>query len=427
MLKKVHISRRDFLRRSGTLAVAGALGNRRANASVGPNDKIRLGVIGCGGMGSRHIEALATNPHCELVVLCDAFTPRFEKAIEAVQAATGVAPAGVQDYRRVLDRPDIDAIFNVTTDNWHPLITIHGCEAGKDVYVEKPVCMTVVEGRAMVQAARRYGRVVQVGTQQRSMPIFQEAVEVLRSGKLGQITSAGAWVGLNGLHTDEVPRTPPAGLDWDRWLGPAPMVPFSRERFMGWMGWHDYARGGELTNWGIHLMDVVQWGIGKDRPLSVQALGGTYGEGTGADNYLGLEALLEYEGCNVTWEQRPANTHAGKGYGIRFNGTNGVLYVNRISYSVEPAELGIKEVIGEPERSWANTDHHNNFFESVRTRKRPIADIEQGFRSTTAVLIAGIALKTRRKLYWDGDAERFINDDAANRYLSRPYRAPWHL
>jgi predicted dehydrogenase len=424
---KSHISRRDFLRRSGALAVAGTLGAGRATASIGPNDKIRLGVIGCGGMGGRHIEALATNPNCTLVMLCDAFIPRYEKAIEGVKAATGVAPEGVQDYRKVLERPDIDAIFNVTTDNWHPLITIHGCEAGKDVYVEKPVCMTVAEGRAMVNAARRYGRVVQVGTQQRSMPIFQEAIEIVKSGRLGQITTAGAWVGVNGMLEAEVPRPAPEGLDWDRWQGPAPDMPFSRERFMGWMGWHDYARGGELTNWGIHLMDIVQWGIGKDRPLSVQSMGGTYVEGTGADNYQSLEALLEYEGCNVTWEQRDSNTHAGKGYGVRFNGTKGVLYVNRISYSVEPAELGIKEVIGEPERSWANPDHHNNFFESIRTRKRPIADIEQGFRSTTAVLLAGIALKTRRKLYWDGTAEQFINDDAANRYLSRPYRAPWHL
>lgn len=418
------VTRRSFLRVAGATAAAFTTNRAQARA-VGPNDKITIAVVGTGGMGGRHIEALAENPNCTIAALCDVAIPRYEKQQEVVLDKTGKKPDGYQDFRRVLDRSDIDAIFTPTPDHWHPLITILGCEAGKDVYVEKPVCTTIAEGRAMVNAARRYGRIVQVGTQQRSMPIFQQAIDIVRSGTLGQITSAGAWIDVNGWTEGDTPEPVPKGLDWDLWLGPAPWAPFSKQRFFGFMGWHDYARGGQLTNWGVHLMDVVHWGIGKDYPLSVQALGGSFRGGTGADNYEGIEALFEYEGCNVTWEQRPGNWHAGKGYGVRFQGEKGALYVDRNTFVVEPEGLGIKEVIGEPERSWANPPHHNNFFDAVRTRKTPVADIEQGFRSTASVLLAGIALKVGRKLYWDGVNERFLNDEAANQYLTRAYRAPW--
>lgn len=418
------VTRRSFLRVAGATAAAFTTNRAQARA-VGPNDRITIAVIGTGGMGGRHIEALAENPNCTIAALCDVAIPRYEKQQEVVLDKTGKKPDGYQDFRRVLDRSDIDAIITPTPDHWHPLITILGCEAGKDVYVEKPVCTTIAEGRAMVNAARRYGRIVQVGTQQRSMPIFQQAIDIVRSGTLGQITSAGAWIDVNGWTEGDTPEPVPKGLDWDLWLGPAPWAPFSKQRFFGFMGWHDYARGGQLTNWGVHLMDVVHWGIGKDYPLSVQALGGSFRGGTGADNYEGIEALFEYEGCNVTWEQRPGNWHAGKGYGVRFQGEKGALYVDRNTFVVEPEGLGIKEVIGEPERSWANPPHHNNFFDAVRTRKTPVADIEQGFRSTASVLLAGIALKVGRKLYWDGVNERFLNDEAANQYLTRAYRAPW--
>ncbi|HRK34457.1 MAG TPA: Gfo/Idh/MocA family oxidoreductase [Candidatus Hydrogenedentes bacterium] len=419
-------TRRSFLTVAGGMAIT-ALAPRMARAQVSANDKVNLAVIGCGGMGSRHIEALCDNPNCNIVAVCDVVQTRYNQQQRIVEEKTGKKPDVYQDFRKVLERPDIDAIFTPTPDHWHALITILACEAGKDVYVEKPVCTTIEEGRAMVNAARRYGRVVQAGTQQRSMPIFQQAIEIVHSGQLGQIISAGAWIGVNGFSEGETPAPVPEGVDWDMWLGPAPWVPFSRERYFGFMGWHDYARGGQLTNWGIHLMDIVHWGIQKDRPLSLQALGGNYRGGTGGDNYEAIEVLFEYEGCNVTWEQRPSHTYGNKGYGVRFQGEKGALYVDRNTFIVEPGSLGIKEVIGEPEKSWANPPHHNNFFDCVRTRKRPVADIEQGFRSTASVLLGGIALKAGRKLFWDGDSETFIGDEAANRHLTRVYRAPWRL
>ena len=259
------------------------------------------------------------------------------------------------------------------------------------------------------------------------MEIFQRAMDIIHSGRIGRVTTAAAWVGVNGWKVGETYEEVPRGLDWDMWLGPAPKVPFSMERFGGWMGWHDYARGGQLTNWGIHLLDVVHWGIQQDRPISVQALGGSYRQGIGQDNYDCIEAVFEYPGCIVNWEQRLSDTREGKGYGISFYGEQGTLYVDRGTIVVKPDSLGMKEYIGEPEKSWAHPPHHNDFFDCIRTRRRPQADIEQGVRSTTAPLLAGIALKTRRKLYWDSEAEHFLNDPQADQHLSRAYRAPWHI
>ncbi len=427
------MNRRGFLQRSalvslGSIAGGGFLRIPQSHAArVSINDKVRIGVIGTGGMGTRHIEALAINDQCSIAAVCDVFTPRYQNAQKKIEEISGKKVDGYQYFRQVLDRADIDAVFVVTPDNWHPLLTIFGCQAGKDVYVEKPCSPTVVEGRAMVEAARRYGRIVQIGTQQRSMPVFQEAIKVIHSGKLGKITTASAWLGVNGIGVGETPAPVPEGLDWDMWLGPAPWVPYSPQRHYGFMGWHDYCRGGGLSNWGVHLMDIVHWGIGKDRPLSVQAVGGSYRAGAGADDYECIDVLYEYEGCTVTWEQRHWNAHANKGLGIKFQGTEGQLFVDRATFVVKPNSLGIPEYIGGPERSWANPPHHNNFFNSVRTRERPVAEIEQGHRSTIPISIAGIALKEKRKLNWDADAERFIDDEQANRHLSRAYRAPWHL
>ncbi len=427
-----NMKRRDVLRMFGQGAAAAAglkiMSPRIARAALGANERVRIAAIGNGGMGTRHLEALAVNPNCTVAVVCDCFKPRYENAMNVVERLShGPRPDGYQDFRQALDRKDIDGIFAPLPDHWHPLMTILACQAGKDVYVEKPCSPTVAEGRAMVNAARRYGRVVQLGTQQRSMTIFQDAIALIHSGALGQITSATCWVGTNGWHPKETPQDPPPGLDWNMWLGPSPYEPYSPERQYGFMGWHDYARGGQLTNWGVHLMDIVHWGIQEDRPLSVQAVGGNFRGGAGADNYENIEAIFQYKHCNVTWEQRHNNQYNGHTYGIKFQGTKGELTIDRNTFEVTPASLGIPQYVGEPERSWAHPPHHNNFFECMKTRGRPAADIEQGHRSTTPVLLAGIALKVGRKLNWDADKEQCINDEQANRYLTRAYRYPWHM
>ena len=348
------VSRRTFLSWAGATTLSGVgaalLPASKASASrVGPNDQVRVAIIGNGGMGSRHVEALAVNPNCSIAAVCDVGIPKYLKAQATIKQLSGKDVDGYQDFREVYDRNDIDACWVVTPDHWHPLLTILGCEAGKDIYVEKPACTTVEEGRAMVTAARRHGRVVQLGTQQRSMPVFQKAIELLHGGKIGTITSATVWIGPNGWNVGMTEEPVPKGLDWDLWLGPAPYEPYSPQRYGGFMGCHDYARGGQLTNWGVHHTDIVHWGIQQDRPLSVQAVGGNFQSGAGSENYENIEAIFEYKGCNVTWQQRHHDDFDGKGGGgIKFWGTEGTLTVDRGSYIVKTDKEGKQQWVGEP-------------------------------------------------------------------------------
>jgi predicted dehydrogenase len=422
------LTRREFLDFVGRGVAVTTLGtvmigpSSTAAAYAGANDRIRVAVIGCGGMGNHHLDGLLVRDDVDVVAVCDVYAPRVADAVKKTEDRA----KGYKDYRDILDRADIDAIFIATPDHWHALMAIHGCQAGKDVYVEKPLTTTIAEGRAVVAAARRYNRVVQVGTQQRSMPHFEEAVEIVQSGALGTVTTTRTWIGPNGVMGYETPQAVPDNLDWDMWLGPAPWVPYSPQRFFGFRAFHDYA-GGELTNWGPHLVDIVHWGMGQDRPLTVQAVGGSYTRLSGSDDYETLEVVYEFDGFMMTWQQAHGLEYVGKTYGTMFMGTDARLMIDRNSYVVLPESKGIPE--GKPaEYHWIDVGtHHDNFFECMRTRKRPNADIEIGHRSTSTCLLGNIALAARRTLTWDGENERFVNDEQANRHLFRPYRAPWHL
>lgn len=425
MITRDSLTRRGFLKRAGSAAAVAATASlsrpRRARANLSPNEKIVIGVIGLGGMGSHHLNNLIPRKDIEIAAVCDVYTPRHEQAKKRV----GGKCEGYQDFRRILDRPDVDAILSATPDHWHALMAILGCQAGKDVYVEKPLTTSVVEGRRIVDVARRYGRIVQVGIQQRSMHVFQKAMEIVQSGRIGQLVTVRTWIGPNGYAGPEKIENPPPGLDWDLWLGPAPSVPFSWQRFGGFRAFDDYA-GGELTNWGPHLIDIARWGLQKEAPLSVQAIGASPRNLNNTDHEA-VEVIYEFEGANVTWSQAPQQSNAGKGYGIMFQGTEGKLTIDRESFIVEPAGLGIAEVKQGGDFFITVEKHHDNFFDCMRTRRLPRADCEIGHRSTTVCLLGNIALDTGRRLNWDADAERFVNDEQANRHLIRPYRAPWKL
>ncbi len=420
---KDRIDRRTFLKTSAGAAALGTFicGPRRSLARLSANEKTVVAIIGCGGMGNHHLSNLLKRNDVAVAAVCDVYAPRY---IEAVKAVGGNCK-GYQDYRRVLDRKDIDAIWVTTPDHWHALIAIHGCQAWKDVYVEKPLTTAIYEGRKIVEAARRYGRVVQVGIQQRSMEVYWKALDIVRSGKLGQITTTRAWIGPNWKSDYETPGAPPEGLDWDLWLGPAPWVPYSPQRFHGFRAFDDYA-GGELTNWGPHLIDIALWAMKEDRPLSVQAVGGSYRQPPSCDHET-IEVILEFKGCNLTWSQGFHERHGGKSYGTMFQGTRGRLIIDRQSLVVEPASLGVEEYKQPGEYYITVKNHHDNFLECIRTRRLPRADVEIGHRATSTCLLANTAVDCRRRLVWDGHAERFINDEQANRHLHRPYRAPWHL
>ncbi len=420
------MKRRDFLRQVGRTTAAlslAPLACRPAHATISPNEKIIVGLIGCGGMGSAHMQALVKRNDVEVAAVCDVYKPRYEEFAKR----TGKRCEGYQDYRRILERKDIDAVFVTTPDHWHGLIAIHACQAGKDVYVEKPLTTTIAEGRKVVETARRYGRIVQNGIQQRSMEVFKRSIAQLRGGRIGQVTTSRAWVSPNvGEHWTNLTETytdPPEGLDWDMWLGPAPYVPFSPQRFGKFRAFDDYA-GGEMTNWGVHLMDISLWGLGQDAPLSITGVGTSPLELPGDDQQM-LEVTYEFKGATLSWIQAPNETHSGKGYGTLFQGTGGMLTVNRESYVIGPGTD--PEYKSEGEFFICLEGHHSNFFECMRTRALPAADVEIGHRAASICLLGNIAVDLKRRLVWDGAAEKFVGDEQANRHLYRPYRAPWHL
>ncbi len=432
------IERRDFLKGSAAAAVGLALAPARA---LGANDRIVAGFIGTGRQGQGNLRSFLKQPNAEVGAVCDVYDPNLEKAA----AIAGERAVKLKDFRRVLDRKEIDVVVVSTPDHWHAYQTVAACQAGKDVYVEKPISVTIEEGRKMVEAGRRYERVIQVGTQQRSGVHFQHVVANVRGGRMGKISFVRTWnygnsspYGIGNPPDGE----PPESLDWDLWLGPAPRVPFNPNRFgvfedqwshFRWF-W-DYA-GGMITDWGVHLIDIVHWAMDVEAPQAISASGGKFFLQDNRETPDTLLVTYEYPGFVCTYENRELNGSplSGKGYGIQFHGTEGSLFVDRNGYEIVPEKRGrgplaVDRMEPAAEQSSNNSavDHWANFLESVRSRTRPICDIETGHRSTSACLLGNIAYRRRRRIEWDARAERITNSPEARRYLSREYRRPWKL
>ncbi len=417
-------TRRDFLRTAakGTAAaaipyiVAGrALG---AEGKVGANDRIGIGVIGCGGISGGHRGWAKNHAETELLAVCDVDTERRESAREQA----GESCVAYNDYRELLDREDIDAVFVLTPDHWHTLISLDACEAGKDVYCEKPLTLTIDEGRRLVNAVRRYGRVFQTGSQQRSSWEFRLACELVRNGRIGDVHTVRVVIGGAPGGAWEPDEEPPPGLDWDMWLGPAPWAPYNKLRHPYNFRWfYDYS-GGKMTDWGAHHNDIAQWGLGMD------GSGPVWIEGTGVFPTEGLyDVATSFE---ITYEyatgQRVICSDGGR-FGVTFEGSDGWVWVTRGDIETQPKELR-HDVFGpDDERLYHSGNHHQNWFDCMRTRERPVCDVEIGHRSVTVCHLGNIALRTGRKLQWDPAREQFVGDEEANRWLSKPCRAPWHL
>jgi predicted dehydrogenase len=444
------IKRRDFIKTS-LVAAGGVAGLNAENEmlespAIGPvqgaNDQIRLGVIGCGGQGRAVAAQFARLTNVKIVALADVYQGSVERtlATEALKLDASTTRT-YKDFRRILDDKNIDAVLIGTPDHWHALPTIMACQAGKDVYVEKPLSLTIEEGRRMVQAARKYNRVVQVGTQQRSTKHFQKAVEIIREGRLGKIARVHTW-----NHDQEAPdgisappdSDPPEGLDWDFYLGPAPQVPFNKNRFLGTFRWFwDYS-GGKMTDWGVHLIDIVHWAMNVDAPLSVSAMGGKYVLQDNRETPDTLMVTFEYPGFVLTYENRAfsARGYDGRGYGIMFCGSDGTLVVDRAGFEIIPEYTRREEFYTNrtaPVRMSRGSsdpslfDHVRNFIECMKSRQRPISDVEIGHRSTSAPHLANIALRSGHKIKWDGQNEKIVGDAEASRWLSKAYRTPWQL
>jgi predicted dehydrogenase len=408
-----------------------SLSHARA-AAVGANDKIRIGLIGSGGRGRDVLGVFLSNQEVDCPVVCDVDDQMLTRAVATVEDKRGKAPETVKDFRRVLDRKDIDCVLVATPDHWHALPTVMACQAEKDVYVEKPLARTIDEGRAMLEASRKHKRVVQMGTQWRSASHVQEAIEFLKSGKLGKIGLARGWVywdyvGDMGKPAD---RPPPAGVDYDMWLGPAPKRPFNPNRFhFNFRFFWDYA-GGLMTDWGVHLINVLLWGMGPEHPKSVVSSGGIYASDDNRETPDTQVTVYEFPNYTMLWEHRNGSNNGPyhEPWGILFSGTEGTLLIAEKGWEIIPERkkqgLGAAKHPAGPDERFP---HVRNFLDCMKTREQPVENLEVGHHATAVAHLGNIAYRTGRKIVWDGVNEKVVGDAEADRQVGAEYRTPWSL
>jgi predicted dehydrogenase len=432
------VNRRDFLRSSASIGALSALSYARA--ADAPNAKIVLGVIGIGsagpgsvgGRGRQLIRPLTTFQDVEIAYVCDideSFFPIAQKLLTEKQRREARTET---DLRRIFEDKAVDAVIVATPDHWHALTTIWACQAGKHVYVEKPASHNLIEGRRMVQAARKYNRVVQLGTQSRSSAGIARAVELVRSGKLGKIAFARTWIAGNRPNIGHAKETEvPKGVDYDLWLGPAPKHAFTSNRFhYRWHWMWDYGTG-ELGNNGIHALDRIRWLLNLEAPARVTASGGKLFYDDDQETPDTLTVSYDFPQCCVTWEHRVWSKEK-PGYGLVLHGENGTLVFDRnggwhVENGIEAADKGDTQRGGD---DW--TAHLRNFIDCVKESsgsnvRRPNADIEEGHKSTRLCHLGNIAFRTGRAIRFDDKTETCLDDAEANRLLGRTYRKPFEV
>ena len=433
--REQRISRRSFLQRSAgwgaaTLTVPQWIpsGVLAADGRPGANDRIGVGFIGIGRQASDLMKLLVGLSEARVVAVADVNLKRAEAAA-AKQGATAY-----QNYRKLLERKDVDAIITATPEHWRALIVLESCQAGKDLYVEKPMTLTIREGRLMVQAVRKYRRVLQTGSQQRSMLPNYVGCDMVRQGKLGKIQRVIAhnypspWEG-------KLPAEPvPEGLDWEMWCGPEALVPYNKDLYLpranpGWLSFRPYS-GGEMTGWGAHGFDQVQWALGMDNsgPLEVWTEGPAYDPPTYA------AAEPKARGDKICQQPKVFFRYAGDivmelgdgpDGGAIFVGEKGKLTIDRAICKSDPPELAEEAMENRPKKF--NEHHLRNWLSCIKSREKPVADVETGHRSATVCHLGNIARWTGRKLRWDPVQERFPDDPKANEYLERERRKPYTL
>jgi predicted dehydrogenase len=396
--------------------------------------RYRTALIGSGWWGMNILTCGAIESgECEVVALCDVDENQLNAAIKKVQELTRDQPRRYKDYRELLAREKPEIVIVATPDHWHALPTIAALEAGAHVYVEKPISHTILEGRAMVKAARAANRVVQVGLHRRVSPHNVSGMKFLRSGKLGKIGMVRAFVHSAGGPGQPTPDSdPPPGLDWDFWCGPAPKRPFNKAIHpRGFRQFLDYANG-TLGDWGVHWMDQILWITEEKYPRKVFSSGGRFIRRDSTDAPDTQVAVFEFESFLVTWEHRTyAGNEAEKApLGCYFYGTEGTFHMGWLDgWTFYPAKKGQPVLHEEPKLG--QPDNQNirelwaDFLDAIRTGRRPVSDIENGYRSTNMCLLGMISYKLGRAITWDGEKEVIVGDPEANKLLRRAYRAPW--
>jgi predicted dehydrogenase len=425
------LSRREFL--SATAGAVGVVGFAHPAVRAGDKDaaseRVRLGLIGCGRRGRQLIRVFSKFNDVDMPVICDVNGKSMDEAHELL----GRKPDRERDYRKILDRKDIDAVVIATTEHWHGLPFIHACQAGKHVLIEKPFSHTIVEGRAMVRAAKTAGVITMMGTQQRGQEHYGPAVEIVQSGRLGRISLVECWNSIKfgkGWTTPVISGTPPDYLDWDRWLGPAPMVPFDSRRLGGAMFWFDYS-GGMMTDWGVHHIDIVLWAMKVESPERVNCLGDKFVVEDIWDAPDAFQAtwrfpdfLMHY--CLRGQSNFPHQLSRPSGHGIAFHGTDGTLLLDRNGYDLYE-EKNLKHPVESVGPTPQDGPWHRTFVDCVKEKRLAPVDIEQSHQATVCSHLGNIAYHTQRTIRWDGQNERIPGDDEAAAMLSRPRRAGYEL
>jgi len=445
------LSRRRFLRSGAVAAFTAASWSR----VFGANERIGVGVIGVGLMGRIHLRNFHAQSDARVVAVAETYRPRLDAAVEL---ASGTATK-YGDFRRLLENKAVDAVVVATPDHWHALMTMMACAAGKDVYVEKPLTLFVREGRWIVAVARKHKRIVQVGTQQRSGPHYQEARRLVQRGRIGKLVSVQCNFFRNVTPGFGTPPdgNPPPDLDYDLWLGPAPLRAYNPNRALYHFRWFwDYS-GGQMTNLGAHSLDIVQWIAGVDGPTAITSVGGRRFLKDNCETPDVQDTIIEYPGFHANCQIRECAAGFGKAgmAGVELHGDKGSMLLGRDSYEIvpnkrenptnivarimgghpvggpQPVPVTREEYWTEPARETTGDTkdqiarHVRNFLDCVKLRKQPNSDLESGHQVTTVCHLANISMKVGRKLRWKTEKEEIVGDAEATAMLERPYRKPW--
>lgn len=421
------INRRDLLGAAigGGLAMSGVL--RQVKASQASEPKVRFGVIGCGNYGMADIRAAFKVGGVEIAALCDVDSEHLKECADKVEQSQGSRPKTFKHYGELLETRGLDAVIIATPPQWHALPFIAAVEKGLDVYCEKPLAYDIREGRAMVDAAKKKGVIVQVGFQRRQSPAIQQAREYIRQGNLGRIIQADAQIHYTAGIRDTTPQDPPASLDWDLWCGPAPKLPYCPQ--IGHFAWRlEKTTGhGHLVDWGIHLIDATRWILGETMPKAVQAAGGIYYFKDKITTPDILAVQFDFETCPVFWKHRiygAAEYTPEISNGILFYGEKGTVFVTDQRWVIIPKGRDAERIEHEVKADMGAA-HMAEFLAAVRNRTQPGCTIEDGYRSTTAVKLAMIAYEVGAKVIWDSKGEHITSSERAHSLLKRDYRAPW--
>jgi len=433
-MSDLKLHRRTFVKAASSAALAATL----PRPVFGANDRVGVAIVGLNGIGSMHYNQFAQMEDVNVVALCDVDS----SVLDRVMAKAEKKPLLVGDFRKVLDMKDVDVVVVSAPDHWHALIATRACEAGKDVYVEKPLGHNIREGRAVVDAARKHGRIVQVGLQQRSGPHWIHAVERIKNGEIGKITSVHVWNAwspeeMRGDLGSPADGEAPEGVDYDMWLGPAPKRPFNKVRFHGsWYFFWDYS-GGMMSAWGVHLFDVVMWAMGPEID-SVAAYGGKLAHPDIRETPDTAHAVFQCPAYSMCYSMRHGNgwrPHGDMDHGIEFFGSEGTLQINRWGYHLfRDADRDTREPYDSERADESHggglTDywrHKRNLLDCIRSRNKPNADVEMGHIGSIPGHLANVAYRVGRSIRWDGENESIPEDPEAAPFLTREYREPWVL